>query len=374
MTDAATDGLDAYVVGGAVRDELLGLPAGDRDWVVVGATPEEMARRGFIPVGGDFPVFLHPATKEEYALARTERKSGRGYKGFTFYTGPDVTLEADLERRDLTVNAIARRTDGSLVDPFGGVADLGARVLRHVGPAFAEDPVRILRLARFAARFTDFTVAPQTLALCRAMVDAGEADALVPERVWKELSRGLMAAAPSHMLRVLRGCAALPRVMPGLRVPEGTGAELDRAAAAQVSLPGRFALLCRQSDARERIAARLRVPTECADYARLLPEVLDALAAMSAPRPDMDGDLARLSLIERADGLRKPERFIDLLRTAQVAADVDMPAWQAAVDAVRRVDAGAIARENQGDAARIKPALRAARLRALAGLREAGGA
>ena len=177
--DPATQGLQVYIVGGAVRDALPGLPAGDQDWVVVGATPEDMARRGFMPVGGDFPVFLHPRTKEEYALARTERKSGHGYKGFTFHTGVDVTLEDDLRRRDLTVNAIARKPDGELVDPLGGQADLRARVFRHVGEAFEEDPVRILRLGRFAARFADFSIAPETLALCRRMVEAGR-----PTRWW----------------------------------------------------------------------------------------------------------------------------------------------------------------------------------------------
>ena len=195
LPDPAVQGLQAYVVGGAVRDQMLGLPAGDRDWVVVGSTPEEMSRRGFVPVGGDFPVFLHPRTKEEYALARTERKSGRGYQGFTFYTGADVTLEQDLLRRDLTVNAMALTPDGALVDPLDGASDLKARVFRHVGEAFSEDPVRILRLARFAARFGDFTVADETMALCRGMVEDGEVDALVPERVCKEVARGMPCCA-----------------------------------------------------------------------------------------------------------------------------------------------------------------------------------
>src|SRR5690625_1034641 len=179
--DDVTHGLKVYMVGGAVRDCLLGIGTGDRDWVVVGASPQQMLSRGFEPVGADFPVFLHPHSKEEYALARTERKSGRGYKGFTFYAGTDVTLEDDLARRDLTVNAMAQKPDGTLVDPFGGRNDLKARCLRHVGPAFVEDPVRVLRLARFAARFTDFTVAPETMALCRQMVQDGEVDHLVPE-------------------------------------------------------------------------------------------------------------------------------------------------------------------------------------------------
>ena len=230
--DRAVAGLQVYIVGGAVRDELLGRPAGDRDWVVVGATPQEMTRRGFIPVGGDFPVFLHPQTKEEYALARTERKSGRGYKGFTFYTGTDVTLEQDLRRRDFTINAMARSPQGELVDPLDGQGDLRARCFRHVGEAFAEDPVRILRLGRFAARFTDFAVAAETLALCRRMVDDGEVDALVPERVWKELSRGLMEAQPARMLQLWEAVGALSRVMPELEQAGQAGTDLDHASPA----------------------------------------------------------------------------------------------------------------------------------------------
>ncbi|HNQ76269.1 MAG TPA: multifunctional CCA addition/repair protein, partial [Pseudothauera hydrothermalis] len=205
-----------YLVGGAVRDALLGLPVKDRDWVVVGATPEQMLAQGFRPVGKDFPVFLHPETQEEYALARTERKTGRGYTGFAFHAAPEVTLEDDLARRDLTINAMARDQEGRLIDPFGGQRDLAARRLRHVGPAFAEDPVRILRVARFAARFADFSVASETMALMRTMVDDGEVDYLVAERVWQELARGLMEAAPSRMIRVLRDCGALARILPEL--------------------------------------------------------------------------------------------------------------------------------------------------------------
>ena len=192
--------MKVYAVGGAVRDELLGLPVADRDYVVVGATPGQMTKLGYKPVGKDFPVFLHPKTHEEYALARTERKTARGYHGFEFHAAPEVTLEQDLARRDLTINAIAKDEGGRIIDPFGGVTDLKARVLRHVGPAFAEDPVRILRVARFAARF-DFAIAPETLQLMRTMVANGEADALVAERVWQELARGLMERHPSRMLR-----------------------------------------------------------------------------------------------------------------------------------------------------------------------------
>jgi tRNA nucleotidyltransferase (CCA-adding enzyme) len=365
VNDPAVQGLNAYIVGGAVRDDLLGLPAGDRDWVVVGATPELLARRGFLPVGGDFPVFLHPHTREEYALARTERKAGRGYKGFTFYTGHDVSLEDDLKRRDLTINAIARDADGRLIDPLGGVADLHARVLRHIGEAFAEDPVRILRLARFAARFADFTVAPETLALCRAMVAAGEADALVPERVWKELSRGLMADRPSRMLDVLAQAEALPRILPGLDADASIRADLDRGAQVGLSLPCRYALLCRATPGRDELSARLRVPRDCADYARLLPVVLDGLTELDTPAGAADGTTRRLALMERCDALRKPERFIDLLRTAQVLRPVDVVSWEAALHAVRGIDAGAIARRCQGKPDRIKAALHEARLDAL---------
>ena len=202
-----------YRVGGAVRDELIGRPSADHDFVVVGATPEIMLASGFRPVGRDFPVFLHPDTHDEYALARTERKHGRGYRGFEFFASPDVTLEEDLARRDLTVNAMARDQDGALIDPFGGRADLAARVLRHVSPAFSEDPLRVLRVARFAARL-GFDVAPQTEALMRAIVASGELDALAPERVWQELASGLMEPEPSRMLAVLRACGALRALLP----------------------------------------------------------------------------------------------------------------------------------------------------------------
>ncbi|SAI51213.1 tRNA CCA-pyrophosphorylase [Bordetella ansorpii] len=358
-SDPAVDGLQAYVVGGAVRDQMLGLPAGDRDWVVVGSTPEEMSRRGFVPVGGDFPVFLHPRTKEEYALARTERKSGRGYQGFTFYTGADVTLEQDLLRRDLTVNAMALTPDGALVDPLDGASDLKARVFRHVGEAFSEDPVRILRLARFAARFGDFTVAEDTMALCRVMVEDGEVDALVPERVWKEVARGLMSETPSRMFDVLAQSGALPRVMPQLAGREQVCMDIDHAARAALELPGRYALLCRLTPERDALGKRLRVPTECADQARLLPELLDGLSGGATPE-------GRLAVLERCDALRKPERFIALLRAAAVVAPtLDTGAWRGWMEAMRGVDAGAIARSCAGDPAKIKPALRQARLKAL---------
>jgi len=360
MTRAGRDpaaGLQVYVVGGAVRDALLGLPAGDRDWVVVGATPEDMAARGFTPVGGDFPVFLHPVTKEEYALARTERKSGRGYKGFTFYTGADVTLEDDLRRRDLTVNAIAQADDGTLIDPWGGIADLHNRLFRHVGEAFAEDPVRILRLARFAARFVDFRVASQTLKLCQDMVHNGEVDALVPERVWREVSRGLMSENPGRMVEVLAQTHALPRIMPGLHWNDAVRTLLQKAVHAELPLPCRYAVLCVQSDARDALSARLKTPTECADYARLLPLMCAQTQASSREQI--------LALIERIDGLRKPDRFLALLNCAAVCAAVDVAAWRRRLDAVRGVDAGAVAKTYAASPGMIKEAVRQARLSVL---------
>jgi tRNA nucleotidyltransferase (CCA-adding enzyme) len=210
--------METYLVGGAVRDELLGRPVTERDWVVVGATPQQMIDAGYRPVGRDFPVFLHPATGEEHALARTERKTGPGYRGFVVHAAPDVTLDDDLRRRDLTINAMARAADGTLIDPWGGRGDLERRLLRHVSPAFVEDPVRILRVARFAARFADagFAVAPETMTLMREMVAAGEADALVPERVWQETRSALAEDRPQVFIETLRACGALARVYPEL--------------------------------------------------------------------------------------------------------------------------------------------------------------
>ena len=371
-TDRATEGLQIYIVGGAVRDALLGFPAGDRDWVTVGATPEVMVARGFIPVGGDFPVFLHPVTKEEYALARTERKSGRGYKGFTFYTGAEVTLEEDLKRRDLTVNAIAQSMAGELIDPLNGAQDLRAKVLRHVGPAFEEDPVRILRLARLMARFTEFVVAPETLALCRNMVASGEVDALVPERVWQELSRGLMSEQPSRMLGLLVEVGAAQRVMPELVLSPHVQNLVDRIAQQGLPLASRYAVLCLDTSESKALATRLRVPSECVDMARLLPLVLAAMLQVSEVcRALKDAEHADgvLSLFEMCDALRKPERFDALLQTAGAvdeAANVAREAWQSWVQVVLAVDAGAAARSASAPE-QIKQCVRAARLAALQG-------
>src|SRR6266850_267939 len=257
----------AYVVGGAVRDELLGLPLKDRDYVVVGATPEEMERQGYKPVGKDFPVFLHPSTHEEHALARTERKSGRGYKGFTVHASPDVTLEDDLRRRDLTINAMAKAEDGSLIDPFGGKKDLEQGVLRHVSDAFAEDPVRILRVARFAARF-GFKVHEKTLQLMREMVASGEADHLVAERVWQEFSKGLAEKHPEKMFEVLEACGFSTKFLPELAVKQK---QLQQAAESNASLAARFALLAWPLDESqaEALCARLRAPNEVRELALL---------------------------------------------------------------------------------------------------------
>ncbi len=370
--DHATEGLRVYIVGGAVRDALLGLPAGDRDWVVVGVTPEVMVARGFIPVGGDFPVFLHPITKEEYALARTERKSGRGYKGFTFYTGAEVTLEEDLKRRDLTVNAIAQSLTGERVDPLNGVQDLRAKILRHVGPAFEEDPVRILRLARFMARFTEFAVAPETLVLCHKMVASGEVDALVPERVWQELSRGLMSEQPSRMLGLLADVGAASRIMSELVLSSRVKDLADRVAQQGLPLASRYAVLCLETSEIQSLATRLRVPSECADLARLLPLVLAAMLQLSEVPPalnDVEHADAVLSLFETCDALRKPERFEVLLATAGAvdeAAKLLREAWQAWLHAVLAVDAGAAARSASAPD-QIKQCVRAARLAALQG-------
>ena len=338
-----------YQVGGAVRDALLGLPVHDRDWLVVGGTPEAMVAQGFTPVGRDFPVFLHPQTHEEYALARTERKSGHGYQGFTVYTSPDVTLEEDLARRDLTINAIAAPADWTgaegIFDPYHGVADLHAKVLRHVTEAFAEDPVRILRVARFAARFTDFSVAPETMALMQAMVQAGEVAHLVPERVWQEISRGLMQAQPERMFAVLRACGALAVLLPELDrlwgVPQradyhpevDTGLHtmlvLGQAVQQQAPLAVRWACLVhdlgkgttpadvlprhigheqRGAKLVRQVGERWRVPKECTELAELV------AAEHGNIHRSLDlSPAAVLRLLQRCDALRKPERFAQAL-------------------------------------------------------------
>ena len=342
--------MKTYVVGGAVRDELLGLPVSDRDHVVVGATAEEMARLGFKPVGKDFPVFLHPQTHEEYALARTERKSGRGYKGFTVYAAPDVTLEDDLRRRDLTINAIARAEDGALIDPFGGAEDLKKGVLRHVGEAFAEDPVRVLRVARFAARF-GFRVADETMALMKKMVSSGETDHLVAERVWQEFAKGLMEPHPERMFEVLEACGLRAKLLPEVK------ALPDRFSGA---LPVRFALLAWSMDEAGLLALceRLRVPNE--------PREL-ALAACRNREPLRGAQAASAAalheLLKRTDAIRRPERFAMLLEAAGLAG-VATSRLGSALRAAAGVDAGAIAA--RASPAEIAQRIEEARIAAIA--------
>jgi tRNA nucleotidyltransferase (CCA-adding enzyme) len=338
-----------YAVGGAVRDELLGLPVKDRDYVVVGATPEEMVRLGFKPVGKDFPVFLHSKTHEEYALARTERKSGRGYKGFKVYASPEVTLEEDLKRRDLTINAMAKAEDGTLIDPFGGKKDLEARVLRHVSDAFAEDPVRILRVARFAARF-GFRVADQTMKLMKDMVDSGEADYLVPERVWQEFSRGLAEPHPELMFEVLEQCGFRKKVFPELKKWPKQFAG---------SVPVRFTLLAwplSESEV-EALCERLRAPNDVRELAVVASRNRDTLRTAHGASPH-----TLLELLKGADAFRRPERFADLLEAARLAEPgIDTGRIERALRAAAAVDAGSIAKSAQGseiprliDEARVK--------------------
>ncbi|SFV10141.1 multifunctional CCA addition/repair protein [Pseudoduganella namucuonensis] len=400
-----------YTVGGAVRDELLGLPVKDHDHVVVGATPEEMVKQGYRPVGKDFPVFLHPQTQEEYALARTERKTAPGYKGFVFHTSPDVTLEDDLVRRDLTINAIARAEDGTLTDPFNGRRDIELRVFRHVSDAFAEDPVRILRVARFAARFADFVVAPETNALMRQMVERGEVDALVPERVWQEVARGLMEHKPSRMLQVLRDCGALARIVPeldalwGVPQPEAHHPEIDTgihmeqvvdyAASQGHELPVRFAALMHDlgkgltppekwpshhghegegAALVERVCKRLKAPSECRDLAVMTARDHGNVSRALALRPN-----TMVKLFERSDAFRKPARFSQMLMAAECDArgregggvsfrDQPYPQrahLEKALAAARGVNAGEVAQACADHPARIPEMVHQARVAAV---------
>ena len=345
--------MKTYLVGGAVRDALLGIEGADRDWVVVGATPEDLLTQGFEPVGRDFPVFLHPHTREEYALARTERKSGRGYHGFVFHTAPDVTLEQDLARRDLTINAIAQENaNGPWIDPYGGQTDLANRTLRHVTDAFREDPVRILRVARFAARFADFSVHPETLRLMQDMVRAGEANELVSERVWQELARGLMTERPSRMFEVLRACGALEVLLPEVNrlwgVPQraehhpeiDTGMHvmmvLDMAARLHAPLSVRWACLMhdlgkgttpldvlprhighegRSVKLLQQVCARLRVPTDCRELAEVV-----AREHGNIHRSDELNAAALMRLLVRCDAIRQPARFALVLQACEADA------------------------------------------------------
>ena len=398
-----------YTVGGAVRDLLLGLPVQDRDYVVVGATPDEMVAKGYRPVGQDFPVFLHPQTNDEYALARTERKSGHGYKGFTVYASPEVTLDEDLRRRDLTINAMALDEAGALIDPYGGQADLQTKTFRHVSEAFAEDPVRILRVARFAARFTDFSVAPETQTLMHQIVEAGEVDALVSERVWQELSRGLMEAQPSRLFHVLRECGALARLLPEIdrlfgvpQPPEhhpevDTGIHImlviDWASRQGYSLPVRFAALthdlgkgvtppelwpkhhgheAKSVDLVRTLCERIRTPADCRDLAVAVARDHGNVHRALELRP-----ATIVELLERVDALRRPERFEEFLQ----ACECDFrgrPGWESkpyppsdylkqALQAAQGIDAGEVA--GRAEPARIREAVFQARVEAVAAWR-----
>lgn len=407
-----------YRVGGSVRDELLGRAHEDHDFVVVGATPESMVAAGYKPVGADFPVFLHPVTHAEYALARTERKVAPGYKGFTFHADAHVTLEEDLSRRDFTINAMAKDDAGNLIDPYGGARDLAAGVLRHVGPAFSEDPVRILRGARFAARF-GFSLAPETLALMRAMVGNGEVDHLVAERVWQELARGLMEAHPARMFDVLRQAGALAMVLPELdclwRVPLASRRHdsvdagthtlmvLEHAARVKATLSVRFACLAmyighsaiapstlpshddhtaRSLDSIEALTSRLRVPSECRDLALLVAREHENIRAALSLTPALLHDV-----FARSDAFRRPQRFAEALIAGECDArarhgpgEGDYPQTRYLTtlrDAAQAVDAGAVAAavQAQNSAAHapreaipkpdIAGAIRAARIEAI---------
>lgn len=403
--------MKTYIVGGAVRDRLLGLPGADRDHVVVGATPDDMVALGYQPVGRDFPVFLHPVTHEEYALARTERKSGRGYKGFTVYAAPEVTLEEDLIRRDLTINAMAEDEAGTLIDPYGGQRDLTEKIFRHVSDAFAEDPVRILRVARFAARFGEFSVAPDTLTLMRQMVEAGEVDALVPERVWQELARGLREATPSRMFAVLRDCGALAKLLPELdrlfgvpQPPEhhpevDTGVHVmlvvDWAASQNFTLPVRFAALthdlgkgvtppeywprhhgheAKSVELVRALCERLRVPADCRDLALAVARDHGNAYRAAELRP-----ATLVELFERVDAFRRPERFEQFLQACECdfrgrpgyeTRPFPAPGYlRDALAVARGVDAGAVARATEP--ARVREAVFEARAQALAAWKQA---
>lgn len=398
--------MKTYIVGGAVRDELLGYAVKDKDYVVVGSTPEQMVAAGYKPVGKDFPVFLHPNTHDEYALARTERKTAKGYKGFSIHASPEVTLEEDLARRDLTINAIAKSDDGELIDPFNGLSDIQSRTLRHVSNAFAEDPVRILRAARFSARLTAFSLAPETLALMRQMVDEGEVDALVAERVWQELAKGLMEAKPSRMFEMLRACGALRKILPeldrlwGVPQPEQHHPEVDTgvhvmmvvdyAAEKNFTLPVRFAallhdlgkgttpkeMLPRHIGHEERsmhlvkdVCKRLRLPNDCKELAVMVAKFHGKLYQALQMRPD-----TLLEFLIQLDAIRQPDRFYAFLQACEADArgrtglgNTPTPAADLMckiLTAAQSVDAGAVAL-GQSDYEKIRMAVFEARLAAI---------
>jgi tRNA nucleotidyltransferase (CCA-adding enzyme) len=360
-----------YVVGGAIRDQLLGLPVKDFDYVVVGATPEQMLAKGYTPVGQDFPVFLHPVTHAEYALARTERKVAPGYKGFVFHADPEVTLEQDLARRDLTINAMAREADpngqpvGDVIDPYGGQQDISNKLFRHIGPAFGEDPVRLLRIARFAARFPDFSIEPATLILLKQIHSSGELNALVKERVWQEISRGLMSEKPSRMLEILNEIGVFELFFLKLNSRDASlSSDIDSAAKCQFNLSQRCAVLC-SSLSIENIhawSALWSVPVECRDYAVLVRELKVGLNSPTLDPRNL------LDLLNRTDVWRKPERFDELIMVADL---LRLPTKQLinSYDCARKVDIAQIVLEvgEQGSStgAKIKQLIEDRRLSAI---------
>jgi tRNA nucleotidyltransferase (CCA-adding enzyme) len=361
-----------YVVGGAIRDRLLGLPTSDFDYVVVGSSPKEMLQKGFRPVGQDFPVFLHPFTNAEYALARTERKTAPGYKGFVFHADESVSLEEDLARRDLTINALAQEidNDGNLVGPIidycGGQEDLKHKIFRHIGPAFSEDPVRLLRLARFSARYPEFEIADETLLMLKEICRSGELATLVKERVWQEFSKGFLSAKPSRMLEALLQCGALHIFFPPLlvgKVFENACLCIDHAAQKNLSLAQRCAALLQSLDVAiiESWVSRWSIPNECRDYA-ILSSVL--FAALSGKSSSKNPELL-LKLLDRIDVWRKPKRFdelIEVLNLASCANEELVKAFEAAL----KVDVAALAKElGQGSGELIKKRVFQARLQAI---------
>ncbi len=378
--------METYLVGGAIRDQLLGLSVSEKDWVVVGSTPEEMLRQGFQAVGKDFPVFLHPKTHEEYALARTERKTAPGYTGFSVYAAVDVTLEQDLQRRDLTINAIAQQANGDLIDPYHGQADLAQRVLRHISPAFSEDPVRVLRVARFAAKLEHlgFIVAPETLDLMQAMTDNGEINALTPERVWKEWEKSLTTPRPSAFLRMLQQCGALALLAPALNkqlqnqnVSQQLLQSIDVAARNQHLANVCFAVSLHRLDTDE---SNDQITNLCQQYH--IPKLFQQLAFLVATHHDKlpalasNDATAALTLIECLDGFRRPQRlklFIDAVRCIYYQDDLQpqIIRLQQAHQVATKVDAKALLAQGlQG--AEIATALNERRLQAISELFQQG--
>lgn len=394
-----------YLVGGAVRDKLLGLPVQDRDWLVVGSSPDELMAQGFLPVGRDFPVFLHPKTHEEYALARTERKISKGYAGFAFDTSSQVSLEDDLSRRDLTINAMAEDRSGSLIDPFGGQKDLQNKILRHVSPAFAEDPVRILRTARFAARY-GFQVAPETMCLMKSMVENGEVSALVPERVWQEISRGLMEKTPSKMFAVLKECGALAVILPEINALYGvpqradyhpeidcavhTLMAVDYAAQHAFSLPERYATLTHDlgkaltppdilpkhhghekagTTPVKTLNKRLNVPKDCAKLALLVVENHGLFHSISELKATTIVDI-----LHKTDAFRQPEKFISAVkigfadtrgrRTFEHAPYPQFDHWQSVLKICQEIDIQSII-QSVTDKSQIPEKIRQTRIAAV---------